>query len=102
MHVSSRAPGHKLVHTASAVPVVGQGQDDLQFTAKIQQREKSEYFDIKQRKAFSCEFPCRTRRLCKLAVFSEAFQTGSCEGTCSTWQGKNGIEEPLLFQDKAA
>jgi len=33
--VCSWAPGHKLVQTAGAVPVVGQGQDDLQATAKI-------------------------------------------------------------------
>lgn len=40
MHVCSWAPGHKLVRTAGAVPVVGQGQDDLQATAKIEKTDE--------------------------------------------------------------
>ncbi|KAA6422467.1 MAG: hypothetical protein FRX49_07642 [Trebouxia sp. A1-2] len=32
--------GHKLVHTAGAVPVVGQGQDDLQATPKMEKTDK--------------------------------------------------------------
>ena len=53
MHVCSWAPGHKLVHTAGAVPVVGQRQDDLQVTARIEQTDEKKIarFDIEQRKA---------------------------------------------------